>query len=89
MYSDARSTTYSTKMPTDPLGPDRPHLAGACPECDGRSVTVQQSGVRWAYVILDPASGPWVSDYKYRSERTARAAGQADLDWLRDEEAKD
>jgi hypothetical protein len=56
---------------------------------DGRRVTVQQSGVRFAYVILDPESGPWVSHYRYRSEDTARMHGEADLEWLRSEEAKD
>lgn len=56
---------------------------------DGRTVRVLQSGLRFAYVIDDPFYGPWLSDFRFRSEATALAVGVGDLDWIRAEEAKD
>lgn len=39
---------------------------------------------KWAYVIHWPGHWPHVSAYRYGSEETARAAGERDLEGLRD-----
>jgi hypothetical protein len=56
---------------------------------DGRSVVVEQSGTKYAYVIVDPVNGRWRSEFTYRSEALAYANGKADLEWIRAGEATD